>query len=380
MNVHKPNKPITNPLPPRCPLVSCHRWGPIEEETSTRRRQRLYLSEQTDGSEPNKLVVVTADIALPRVSTAEAISTWSEQAASPYVSIPCKTLVHPGEVNKMLDLPGHPNILVTHSDTPDVYVWNLDTQPDRATGMPRGTENPASREPSVADVVLTGHEENAEFALGTCSSEPFIASGGRDKNVLLWNLGDSGVLSSNAVQGNTLPARTKFQGHLDTVNDVAFVPNSSQELASVSDDSSLLFWDSRAGSAPVARVACAHGKTDVHCCDWSPLRSHLVTTGAADGSVRVWDRRKLQPPVVVLNHHNGAVTNVEWSPHVASVFASGDDDGLLCVWDVDTKGGEAEGQNKAKLKVAAPSQLMFQHAGHQLAVCQHKTDCLLGQI
>jgi len=30
---------------------------------------------------------------------------------------------------------------------------------------------------------LVGHTEDAEFALGMCSSEPLVASGGKDTNV-----------------------------------------------------------------------------------------------------------------------------------------------------------------------------------------------------
>ena len=36
---------------------------------------------------------------------------------------------------------------------------------------------------SVADLVLEGHTDLAEFALGVSSAEPLVASGGRDTNV-----------------------------------------------------------------------------------------------------------------------------------------------------------------------------------------------------
>ena len=69
------------------------------------------------------------------------------------------------------------------------------------------------------------------------------------------------------------------QGHSDTVEDVVFQPGSSAELASVADDSSLLFWDTRSGIAPVLRMAEAHGQSDLHVVDWSSLRPELVATG-----------------------------------------------------------------------------------------------------
>lgn len=58
-----------------------------------------------------------------------------------------------------------------------------------------------------------------------------------------------------------------------------FQPGSSAELASVADDSSLLFWDTRSGIAPVLKMAEAHGQSDLHVVDWSALRPELVATG-----------------------------------------------------------------------------------------------------
>lgn len=73
---------------------------------------------------------------------------------------------------------------------------------------------------------------------------------------------------------------TSLQGHSDTVEDVVFQPGSSAELASVADDTNLLFWDTRSGIAPVLRMAQAHGSSDLHVVDWSSLRPELVATGA----------------------------------------------------------------------------------------------------
>eukprot|EP00976_Prorocentrum_cordatum_P034924 710099-Prorocentrum_minimum.AAC.1 len=55
------------------------------------------------------------------------------------------------------------------------------------------------------------------------------------------------------MQAPKLKPRFKFQGHKDTVEDVAFNPFTEMELCSVGDDKTLLFWDSRAGTAPVLK-------------------------------------------------------------------------------------------------------------------------------
>ena len=76
------------------------------------------------------------------------------------------------------------------------------------------------------------------------------------------------------------------QGHSNTVEDVVFQPGSAAELASVADDSALLLWDTRSGTAPVLRVADAHGTgeggpLDLHVVDWNPLRPELLATGGS---------------------------------------------------------------------------------------------------
>ena len=82
------------------------------------------------------------------------------------------------------------------------------------------------------------------------------------------------------------------QGHSNTVEDVVFQPGSAAELASVADDSALLLWDTRSGTAPVLRVADAHGTgdggpLDLHVVDWNPLRPELLATGGSKSGVGV---------------------------------------------------------------------------------------------
>ena len=341
------------------PSLSCC-WGKVVQSDgeSLRQRQQLFLSEQTDGSEPNKLVLVDAAIANPRVATAEAVSTWNETSASRYISAPLKTIVHPGEVNKLMNLPQYPSVVITHSDTSDVYVWNFDAQEDRASEITSGKST--AKKPSEANIILKGHTANAEFALGVSDLSPSVASGGKDMQVLIWNLEDGDMSSSS----QTLNPRTYLTGHNKTVEDVCFKPGSDCELASVADDCMLLLWDTRERKdKPHDRVTRAHGERDIHCVDWSGLRPNLLATGAQDGGVRIWDRRNLGGALHVLNHHSKAVMNIQWNSHHEGLLATGGDDGLVCIWNLD-----APGPYSSKSKVPAPYQLMFQHAGHQSPV------------
>lgn len=172
---------------------------------------------------------------------------------------------------------------------------------------------------------------------------------------------------------------------------------------------------------PPARLPAAPLTLPLH-----PSHPHpCPSAGAADGTVRVWDRRSTGSPAWAFTYHSHAVTGVEWSPHRKGVFASAGEDRcvaggkarqgwrsalgsashapyvasarlpadrccchrapllkppvpmlpptlprLLCVWDLEAKTPvEADGPAATKRpRSATPHQLMFQHAGHRSPV------------
>ena len=148
-------------------------------------RQQLFLSEQTDGSAANKVLILEAEVPRPRTATAAQVSGWSELEPSPLLlrDRVRALLLHPGEVNRLRELPTHPHVVVTATDGPEALVWNTRTQPVRGTAE----AGPAS----VPDARLGGHRAEAPFALGCCGVEPRVASGADDGGVLAWDLGAS---------------------------------------------------------------------------------------------------------------------------------------------------------------------------------------------
>ncbi|CAN1293735.1 WD-40 repeat-containing protein MSI4 [Linum perenne] len=362
------------------PSLSC-RWGPQLEQATYKNRQRLYLSEQTDGSVPNTLVIANCEVVKPRVAAAEHISQFNEEARSPFVK-KYKTIIHPGEVNRIRELPQNSRIVATHTDSPDVLIWDVETQPNRHAVL--GATN------SRPDLILTGHQDNAEFALAMCPTEPYVLSGGKDKSVVLWSIQDHITPSASdpasgkspgsggsiikrsdgndkASDGPTVGPRGIYQGHEDTVEDVAFSPSSAQEFCSVGDDACLILWDARVGTGPVVKVEKAHN-ADLHCVDWNPHDNNFILTGSADNSVRMFDRRNLTSNgvgshVYKFEGHNAAVLCVQWCPDKASAFGSSAEDGLLNIWDYDVVG--LIGKETEVKAPGAPAGLFFQHAGHR---------------
>ncbi|XWS70009.1 hypothetical protein CRYUN_Cryun03dG0012400 [Craigia yunnanensis] len=339
------------------------------------------LNRQTDGSVPNTLVIANCEVVKPRVAAAEHISQFNEEARSPFVK-KYKTIIHPGEVNRIRELPQNSKIVATHTDSPDVLIWDVEAQPNRHAVLGATHSRP--------DLILTGHQDNAEFALAMCPTEPYVLSGGKDKSVVLWSIQDhitttatdptkspgsgGSIIKQNkpgegndkAADGPSVGPRGIFCGHEDTVEDVAFCPSSAQEFCSVGDDSCLILWDARVGTSPTIKVEKAHN-ADLHCVDWNPHDDNLILTGSADNTVRMFDRRNLisngvGSPIYKFEGHRAAVLCVQWSPDKSSVFGSSAEDGLLNIWDYDKVGKKVE---RASRSPSTPAGLFFQHAGHR---------------
>ncbi|PNX83602.1 WD-40 repeat-containing protein MSI4-like [Trifolium pratense] len=97
------------------PTQSC-RWGSLLEEQTYKTRHRLYISEQTDGTVPNTLVIATVELVKPRVAAAEHIAQFNEEARSPFVK-KHKTILHPGECMFGIVVTGeYVRIMVTYHD------------------------------------------------------------------------------------------------------------------------------------------------------------------------------------------------------------------------------------------------------------------------
>lgn len=352
------------------PSLSC-RWGPVLERGNYKTKQRLYLSEQTDHTQPNTLIIANCEVVKPRVAAESHIANFNEDARSPYVK-KYKTILHPGEVNRIRELPQNKNIIATHTDCPEVLIWDVEAQPNRHAVLGAADSRP--------DLVLSGHQDNAEFALAMCPAEPFVLSGGKDKSVVLWSIQDhvstlatdvaqSTESSSSIVKAadnSTVGPRGIFQGHTDTVEDVQFCPSSSQQFCSVGDDSCLILWDARIGTDPVVKVEKAHN-ADLHCVDWNSHDENYILTGSADHTVCMYDRRSLTSngigsPVHKFEGHSAAVLCVQWSPDKCSVFGSSAEDGLLNIWDYEKVGQKEETGSKSP---STPAGLFFQHAGHR---------------
>lgn len=120
-----------------------------------------------------------------------------------------------------------------------------------------------------------------------------------------------------------------FQGHKDSVCDIAVAPT-GEKFCSCADDSHAKVWDLKTGEEE--RAFTGHG-WDVKCCAWHPTKG-LVATGSKDSQIKLWDPRASEAITTIFCHKN-TVTRVAWSPH-GQWLASASRDQLVMLMDVRT--------------------------------------------
>jgi histone-binding protein RBBP4 len=335
----------------------------------------LYLAERTgDASDPNTLLYFDVRITTENTSVSEDVAKpWCDEsivnARSDGMSTPefwlRKRIIHPGEVNKIRTL--LPGVVVTHTDRPDLYVWDFARQESRKKDDPKDRHNSPT-------CTLTGHTSNAEYAMSVAvpipdSADAWVASGGSDKRVLVWRLLDYETMGKNirpwvsfksdqaGKNGNT--------GHSATVEDVSFSSQDRNILASVGRDQKLLVWDIRQPAKATSAVLNAHNG-DINACDFGGVNAHGIATGGSDKIVRVWDSRKLVNssgtgvPLEEYKEHGGQINSIMWNKYVPNVLASCADDGQVLVWDTSL------GKRPGVASVQTSPGLLFRHVGHNL--------------
>ena len=141
-------------------------------------------------------------------------------------------------------------------------------------------------------------------------------SGGDERTVRLWNVGDRGVIG-------------RLTGHLDSVYDVVFSLDGTM-LATASADATVRLW-SLSSRRQIASLS-GHGGP-VRAVTFSPDGKLLASAGA-DGTVRLWDVER-RTSIANLKARD-EVNAVAFSPD-GKLLASGGRENTVRLWNVDDR-------------------------------------------
>lgn len=174
----------------------------------------------------------------------------------------------------------------------------------------------------------------------------FVTGGQGDDSgkVVIWNMAP--VRSEEDENNEDIPKLLcQMDNHLACVNSVRW-SCSGTFLASGGDDKLIMIWQtgrylgvsssfgSMGRTVNVEQWRCVHilrGHTgDILDICWSPDDSLLASSGV-DNSVHIWNAKKFPEIVSVLKQHTGMVKGVTWDP-IGKYMASQSDDKSLNVW------------------------------------------------
>ena len=175
---------------------------------------------------------------------------------------------------------------------------------------------------------LIGHT-NTVNALAFKPESSTLASGSNDDTIRIWDL------TWNAWRNRSV--RT-LRGHKNDVKSVAWSPDGTL-LASGSRDRTVRLWNPDNGTN--SAILRGHTKV-VESVAWSPDGT-LLASGSSDGTIRIWDPTDTDSPLYVLGEHTGSVNTLAFHP-TESLLASGSSDDTIRLWDSTT------GVHKATLK------------------------------
>ncbi|MEG4840700.1 MULTISPECIES: serine/threonine-protein kinase [unclassified Microcoleus] len=150
------------------------------------------------------------------------------------------------------------------------------------------------------------HSKKSVNTLAVSPNSSILASGGGDKNVILWDL-------KTGRRMRTIPA------HTAAVNSIAF-SRDGQTLASGSDDKTIRLWNVKTGSR--LRTLSGHAG-GVNAIAWS-RDGKTLASGSQDKTVRLWNLGTGEVRRIITGHR-GPVTAVAFSPNGQSVASASTD-------------------------------------------------------
>jgi WD40 repeat protein len=224
-----------------------------------------------------------------------------------------------GHRNKVQSVAFSPDghLLASGSEDNTIKLWNADTG-------------------ELIDT-LKGHEDSLlatnrkVFSVAFSPDGKKIASGNWDKSIMLWEVRFGKAL--HFIKGRTKRfwglVEEKGDGHTDSVNSVAFSPN-SRILASGSFDNVIKLWEVSRGK--LLKTLKGHGDF-VLSVTFSP-DGNMLASSSYDKSIKQWevDSGKV---LRTMSGHQDAVTSVAFRPD-GQILVSGSFDRTVKLWEVSS--------------------------------------------
>eukprot|EP00045_Choanoeca_perplexa_P006363 m.54173 g.54173 ORF g.54173 m.54173 type:complete len:675 (-) comp13605_c0_seq5:985-3009(-) len=169
-----------------------------------------------------------------------------------------------------------------------------------------------SRVSQLQDFVAHSAKVNC-VSIGRCSGR-FLATGGDDRKVNVWQLGKPNAIAT-------------LSGHTSAVESVRF-DGQEESVVAGSSSGTLKIYDLK--QAKAFRTLTGH-TSSIRCIDYHTY-GYFIGSGSLDTTVKIWDTRR-KGCLQTYKGHQDAVNVVKMSPD-GHWIVSGGEDGVVKLWDL----------------------------------------------
>lgn len=155
-----------------------------------------------------------------------------------------------------------------------------------------------------------------------------------------WNVDDLSLLGASSIDTTVTlwdlekaAVRSQLIAHEKEVFDFGFAKGTN-EFATVSADGSLRLFDLRRLEQPTVVFENADG-TPMLRLAWNKVEKNYIAALSMDSSVvQILDIRSPSVPVLRLSGHQSSVNALDWAPHSSAYIATAGDDSQVLIWDL----------------------------------------------
>ncbi|KAL6942487.1 hypothetical protein ACO0QE_003663 [Hanseniaspora vineae] len=290
-------------------------------------RQELIIGTHTSGEEPNYLKIAAIELPIDVLSVKQSVSDKDQPHASkPKLKI-ARKFEHELEVNRARYMPQDSNFVATINGKGKVFLYNRSVK-DKKNAL-------------VSEFEI--HKDNGYGLSFNPNTKGQLLSSSDDFTIALWNVESSLI--------------HLYKCHSDIVNDSKWHNFYSYYFASVSEDKTFKFHDTRT-SAVVNTI-----KTGVpfNTLAFSKHSKNLVAAAGNDTLVYLYDTRNTAKPLHVMSGHADSVTSLDFASHKDGILCSSGEDRRVITWDICNFGAE---QSPDDAEDGSPELLMM-HGGHK---------------
>lgn len=301
-------------------------------------RQELLIGTHTTDDEPNYLKIAAIDLPKDVISQLDSDEDGNDAAEGSSnnhrkskIKI-VKKFKHNLEVTRARFMPQSPNILATINGEGTITVFDREKDQD-----------------SSEVNSYSFHTQNGYGLAFNKNLSGQLLSASDDSTVAIWDI------------TRTTPLQI-FKSHSDIVNDCKWHEFKGSIFGTVSEDNTLMIFDSKANSDhPISKLSLS---SPFNTLAFSKHSENLIAAAGIDSNVYLYDLRNLRKPLHSMAGHEDSVTSLEFSPHQDGILTSSGSDRRVIMWDLFNIGAE---QQQEDAYDGVPELLMM-HGGHRSAV------------